>query len=326
MRKFILLVSTFLLSVFTLACNQESPNIETGQTPSVRATTAAAVDPLPEATVSQPTEARQVVRRETATPAPDPTAPAVAGPVGVSTVSGSIPSVITSTGFRTVPIDYMIDGSGAPNQFGTVQAQPVGETLTVSAIGKVTVVPDRARIVVFPEEDYGPFGPQGFSKREEQDILQALVQAGIDEGDISIERSGRYEPSVVSVWVDVDTVEEQGKYVVDSVEGIIGRAGHYGVSFGLTDEICEETIALARREAIPVAEAAADDLSLALGLQRGRAMSALEFTSSHPFFADPSSSDPCASSSRYGIGPLLPFHREPEVEVSVGLQISYSLR
>ena len=165
---------------------------------------------------------------------------------------------------------------------------------------------------------------RGSRRRKNKTLREALALVGVDAEDVSFESVYRYEPSSVSV--DVDEVEERGEAIVDAVEEAIGRAGQYGVSFGLTEESCVPATALARREAIPIAEAAADDLSLALNLQRGEVASVTEYPLSHPFYSGPhSDTSSCNEMSDYGVGILLPFHTEPEVEVSVGLQVSYRL-
>ena len=326
MRNLSSLISSLLFVALLLACSQESLEIEPTQ---VRIAPAVTTEPKTEPTHSPSTkieDAPQGMAPPTEVLAPAvPTVPSRVVPV--ATHSDNPPIMFAGTGFRATPFDLLVESSGVHRQFQMPQAQFTDESITVSAIGRVTVAPDEARIIVFPEEDYGPFGPQRFSKKQERDITQALVQIGIDAERIDFQNMGRYEPSAVSVLVDVGNIEVRGDAVVDAVEDVIGRAGHFGVNFGLSEEGCEEATALARREAIPVAEAAADDLSQALDFQRGEAVAVLEYAFPHPYFSDPfSSSGPCTGGNRYRVGPLLAFHVQPEVEVLVGLQISYRLR
>ena len=101
--------------------------------------------------------------------------------------------------------------------------------------------------------------------------------------------------------VDVEEVEEQGEAVVDAVEEVIGRGGYWGVSFGLTDEGCARATAEARREALPAAQAVADDLSLALAMGRGEVVSVLEYPLGGPYsFGYYLSNEVCASGEGYG--------------------------
>lgn len=330
MRNLASLISSLLLVALLLACSRESPVIEPTQ---VRLAPAASTEPKTEPKTG-PTHPPSTRIEEAPQGMAQPTevlasaVPAVPSRiVPVATHSDISPMLIAGTGFRATPTDLLMESGGVHRQIQMPQAQSTDESITVSAIGKVTVAPDEARIIVFPEEDYGPFGPQRFSQKQERDITQALAQIGIDAERIDFQSLGRYEPPAVSVLVDVGDIEDRGDAVLDAVEDVIGRAGHFGVYFGLSKESCEEATALARREAIPVAEAAADDLSQALDLQRGEAVAVLEYAFPHPYFSDPfSSSDPCTGGNRYRVGPLLAFHVQPEVEVLVGLQISYRLR
>ena len=328
MRNLASLIYSLLFVVLLLGCSQESPLEKPTQVRPAPAP-AASTEPTTEPTHPPSTSIEETIQGMAPSTevlaSPVPTLPSRIVPV--ATHSDSPSRLLAATGFRATPFDLLVESSGLHRQIQMPQAESTDESITVSAIGKVTVAPDEARIVVFPEEDYGPFGPQRFSKKQEQDITQALSQIGIDAERIDFQSRGRYEPSAVSVLVEVGDIEVRGDAVVDVVEDVIGRAGHYGVNFGLSEESCTEATALARREAIPVAEAAADDLSQALGLQRGEAVAVLEYAFPHPYFSDPfSSSDPCTGGNRYRVGPLLAFHVQPEVEVLVGLQISYRLR
>lgn len=83
-------------------------------------------------------------------------------------------------------------------------------------------------------------------------------------------------------------------------------------------------MALARREAIPLAEAGADDLAQALGVNRGGVIAALEYPLNN--FGPPQLILDRCSSQLDPYSSLLPFDTtEPEIQVSVGLQISYAI-
>ncbi len=84
-------------------------------------------------------------------------------------------------------------------------------------------------------------------------------------------------------------------------------------------------LALARREAIPQAEKTADDLAEALGVVRGSVISALEFPLTDFRFGPPGLGiKTCGSQFRDPFA-LQPFDSESEIEVSVGLQVTYAL-
>ena len=323
-----LLIPALLTVSILLACSQEAPtNPPTTAIPAPTSTSASTLPLAPQIVVPQTSEiaAELEPKAEPAGAGSDDSGAAVA-------IANNFPSpegtyVISSTSSSSTPRDLLIGEWGFPNYSASLRAQPAGETITVSAVGKVTVMPDEARIVVFPEEDYGPFGPQRFTRKQEQDIIQALVQAGIDAEAVSFESIARYEPQVVSVLVGVNEVEDQGEVVVEAVEEIIGRAGRFGVSFGLTDAGCTSAAAEARREAIPAAQSVADDLGLALSVERGEVVAVLEYPLVGPHSSGYySGNDLCTVSVGYGFEPLAPFHAMPMVDVAVGVQISYRLR
>ena len=127
--------------------------------------------------------------------------------------------------------------------------------------------------------------------------------------------------------MDVEDSSALGESIVDQVEEVVRRSESFGVRFSLSDENCDKAISLARREAAPAAEKAADDLADALGVERGAVNGALEY----PLQTDPyrwlgaAAPNRCGGDASYRFAALLPFGSEPEVEVSVGLQVSYDL-
>jgi len=201
--------------------------------------------------------------------------------------------------------------------------------LTVSATGTVTVAPDEAYVVVIPERDYGISGPEQLSAEDRQDIVANLGAIGVSEEAVEFKRVFRYEPAIISVEVAVDEFADTGDAIVDAIEKVVRRSESSGMRFGVSEENCDRAVSLARREAIPEAEAAADDLADALGLRRGEVIGALEYSpQSVPFGYGIPGSDlaACAGQNADGHRALLPFDAEPEVEISVGLQVSYGIR
>ena len=330
----LLLLSALLLASLLLACNQEAPRIGPTQAVPV-ATPLAAVppDPAPSPIAPGPAPTQPITREapvatEVPVPAQVPPTASVThtGARGISSGGAGWSRLVSSTGVHTGPATFPFDNQGAPKIAPMPLTQPAEGALTVSATGKVKVVPDLAFVVVAPEEDYGPYGPHRFSKREEQDITQALAGIGIEAEDITFDSMARYEPSAISVAVDVNDIEESGAAVVDAVEEVLGRVGMSGVRFGLTRDSCERATGLARREATQAAEDAANDLSRALELRKGEVVAVLEYPLRSSFYGDPFAGvDPCNSQGR-GAGPVFSFHTEPETDVLVGLQVSYGLR
>ena len=204
-------------------------------------------------------------------------------------------------------------------------------TLTVSAIGTVTVAPDEAYVVVIPERDFGPSGPEKLSLEDRQDILANLAEMGFNQESVEFEHLGRYEPSIISVEVGIDDFVSTGDATVEAIERIVRRSESSGVRFGLSDESCDRAVSLARREAVPGAARAAADLADALDLELGEVTGALEYPLHNvPFVYPGVDLNPCtglnASDFAARFAALLPFDSEPEVEVSVGLQVSYRIR
>ncbi|MYC29309.1 MAG: DUF541 domain-containing protein [Chloroflexi bacterium] len=330
MRIPALLLVASMVALLLSACSQEAPRI--GPAPSATPVPTIATDVTPTSTPPQPGETQGIAEiAPIPTEIPSQAEPFVVTPsagVGVtSSGGGSWARLVSSTGFHTAPVNFVSGGPGAPKLTNAPLTQPAEGRLTVSATGKVTVIPDLAFVVVSPEEDYGPYGPHKFSKREEEEITQALAGLGIEAEAIAFDTVHRYEPSSISVAVDMGEIEEKGAAIVDAVESVLERVGQTGVRFGLTEESCDRAVALARRQAIPTARSAADDLGNALGIQTGEVTAVLEFGLPSPFFGGPYyGSDPCNLGGDFGSGPAQPFHTEPEVEVLVALQVSYSIR
>ena len=318
----LLCLLAFVAAAISLACNQEVSERE------IAATSSDDVPPVTAAVSLPPTApvAATVPPMPTpiATEAPTPTAvPRTAPPTGGE--SGSL----VLLGSRS---------AGAPSRLGSgsigglslspgPQTMAVEGSLTVSAIGTVTVFPDEAYVVVIPEMDYGPSGPQPLSLEDRQDILANLAAIGLNEEAVEFDHRLRYEPTLISVEVEVDEFASTGDAIVDAIEEVVRRSESFGVRFGLSEENCEQAVSLARREAVPGAKAAADDLADALGLEWAGVIGALEYPLQNvPFGPTGATLDPCTGQNPYSYAALLPFDSEPEVEVSVGLQMSYRIR
>ena len=204
---------------------------------------------------------------------------------------------------------------------------PTEGGLTVSAIGSVTVAADEAYVVVMPEQRFSSSGPEQMTDEDRQQIRENLAGIGVLEEAVEFENLAIYGPSSISVEVELDELAEKREPILDAVEQVIRRYESHGVIYSLSEENCESALSLARREAIPRAERAADDLAQALGVSRGTVIGALEYPLTTSVYG-------LAGVSPYGCGAqesspypnLVPFDAEPEVEVTVGLQITYSIR
>ena len=329
-RLNVLCLLGLVAAAISLACSEEVPERETAPTVGAIAPTATTATVLPTAapvaaTVRPiPTAISTEVPTPTAAPTPIPTA----GPRVESRTSGDNGALVILRSRSTAAPSRL--GSG---NFGGLSLSPLpqmmaGEgSLTVSAVGTVTVAPDEAYVVVIPETNYGPSGPQQFSAEDRMDVVANLVAIGLNEEAVEFEHLGRYEPSIISVEVEVDEYANRGDAIVDAVEEVVRRSESYGVRFGLSRENCDRAVSLARREAVPAAEEAVNDLADALELERGEVIGALEYPLQNlPYGLPGVGLDPCIGQNTHRFVPLLPFDSEPEVDVSVGLQVSYRIR
>ena len=210
-------------------------------------------------------------------------------------------------------------------QIGPTKGDLTG--LTVSAIGSVTVAADEAYVVIFPEQVYGPSGRQQMTGEDREEIREKLAELGVAEEDVEFESQGRYGSSIISVEVELSELAEKSEPVLEAVEEVIRRSETHGVVYSLTPENCDRALSQARREAIPSVEKAADDLAEALGLERGTVIGALEYPLTNFGYGLPGLDvHACGSLTSQPYSNLVPLDAdaEPEVEVSVGLQVTYS--
>ena len=340
MKGFNLLCLLVLVAAaVSLACSQEVSEPKTSAQSDTDIPTATAA-PVTETVNPMPTAiSTEVATRDSGQEGPQGTNPM---PTAISTevaTPPAAPRLESGTGGGNGGVMLLGSHSApAPSRLGAgniggVRMSPLPQTvamegsLTVSVIGTVTVAPDEAYVVVFPERDFGPSGPQPLSLEDRQEIVANLVAIGLNEEAVEFEHRRRYEPSTILVQVEVDQIASTGDAIVDAVEEVVRRSESFGVRFGLSEENCVRAISLARREAVPGTKGAADDLADALDLELGEVAGALEYPLQNvPYVVPGADLNPCTAQNdpRYGV--LLPFDSEPEVEVSVGLQVSYRIR
>ena len=318
----LLCLLAFVAATISLACSQEVSERETAATSSDDVSTATASASLP--TTAPVTATVPLMPTPIATEVPTPTdVPRTASPMGGE--SGSL--VLLGSHSAATPSRLGSGSIGGLSLSPVPQTMAVEGSLTVSAIGTITVAPDEAYVVVIPEMDYGPSGQQQLSVEDRQDILANLAAIGLKEEAVEFEHLLRYGPPIISVEVEIDEFASTGDAIVDAIEKVVRRSKSFGVRFGLSEENCERAVSLARREAVPGAEEAADDLADALGLEWGGVIGALEYPLQNVPFGPPGANlDTCTKQNAYNYAALLPFDSEPEVKVSVGLQVSYRIR
>lgn len=316
-----------ITAMISMACGQEAVE------PIPPAPTATPEGAAPSATVvAAPSTATLVPTTVPADPTAVPT-PAAA-PIEPAPTRPAASDRTPSGGGASLVLlgSHSVAAPSGPGRFGAFSMSPAPQTfaaegsLTVSAIGSVTVAADEAYVVVIPEMDYGPSGPDQLSDRDRDEIIANLEAIGLSEEDVEFGHLGRYEPTSISVEVEIDDLAAKGDPIVDAIEEVVRRSETFGLRFSLSEENCEQAVSLARREAAPAAEKAADDLADALGVDRGAVNGALEYPlQSVPYGFPGADLAPCGGGASYRFSVLLPFSSDPEVEVSVGLQVSYDL-
>lgn len=285
-----------------------------------RASTPESSDPVPTGTASTVDPAPTETRIGSSTGIEEPSEEREGGSLRV--VSASSWAIPSSASSRL----YLSGGFSSSSQTG-LQSVPTEGGLTVSAIGTVTIAADEAYVIILPEQRYGPSGPELMTDGDRADIREGLDEIGIPEESIEFSQLARYGPSSISVEVSLDELDEKKDQIIDIVEEVIRRSESYGIVYTLTDENCESALSLARREAIPSAERAADDLAKALGVGREGVMGALEYPlADHVFALSFSDIRTCGSQINAPYPNLMPFDAAQEVDVTVGLQITYAIR
>ena len=208
------------------------------------------------------------------------------------------------------------------------QARPGG--LTVSAVGSVIRPADEAYIIVVPDPYYGVSGPEPLSSEDKKDVIESLAELGIEESAVEFIRIGRYEPTTIAVEVEVEDVSAKATQVIEAVEEVVRQTQAYGVRYVLSSEHCHQALALARRQAIPGAHQAADDLAAAFGAELGSVTSVLEYPVNGDFNRVRVHTDGCRNQSidpyTIDVMDMVSLDAKPEVTVLIGLQVTYSLQ
>ena len=321
------LAATMVVAAW-VACGQETPAPPITSAPTVAAptetvaaTTSSSINPVARAENPTGTPVTTAIYIPTATAATPPTIP----PATLESEGASLRLIGSRS--STAPSSVLIGLSGGSHRSPLPQTVPTEGGLTVSAIGSVTVAADEAYVVVMPEQRFSSSGPEQMTDEDRKQIRENLAEIGVLEEAVEFENLAIYGPTSISVEIEIDELVEKREPILDAVEQVIRRYESHGVIYSLSEENCESALSLARREAIPRAERAADDLAQALGVSRGMVIGALEYPLTTSVYG-------LAGVSPYGCGAqesspypnLVPFDAEPEVEVTVGLQITYSIR
>jgi uncharacterized protein YggE len=234
---------------------------------------------------------------------------------------GAVKAIRSESAPRTFSMGLAGWGDAGPSF--APQIADIAGGLTVSVDRSVTVEADGAYVVIVIPTIYTPSGyPQPISSEDRAAVIEKLVAIGIAQEDIEVS-SQPYGPSSVSAKVQVGELPQVGQQVLDAVESVLGRSENHGARFSLSSEKCDQARALARRQAAPQADKTAADLAQALGIQQGNITGVVEYPATY-FGYGPVSLDACGNQFQ---DPYLlePFDAEPEVEVAVSLQVTYTI-
>ncbi len=335
----LLLLATVIGAGLCVACAQDAPDPPSTAGPTVipppkteAATLVPEVYPSPAPGGPAPvTGATVPVAPPTSPPAP-PTAIAVSE----DGESGSLRLISSSSAVVPSRAETGLPGAGVSAGWASLGAHssaaprnaPAEGGLTVSAIGSVTVAAGEAYVVIMPERYFGPSGAEQMTDEDRRQIRDNLAQLGVAEEAVEFGGQTGYGTAIISVKAGLDELAGKREQVLEAVERVIRRYESYGVVYSLSEEDCEEALSLARREAIPAVETAADDLAQALGVSRGNITGALEYPLTGHVFGGPFrlDIDTCGAQGSSSYPNLVPFDAEPVVEVTVGLQITYGIR
>jgi uncharacterized protein YggE len=230
-----------------------------------------------------------------------------------------------NAGTESMPSRMDLSRFGNDSPAFNPQIADIAGGLTVAVNHSVTVEADEAYVVITPTAIYGSSGnPQPISSENRAAVIAKLGAIGIAKEDIEFESQPYSSPSV-SAQVQISELPQVGQLVLDAVEAVLGDSESHGVHFSLSQEKCDQALALARREAVPQADKTATDLAEALSIKWGRIAGAAESPSTN-FAYGPINLDACGLQFQdpYFVE-VEPFNAEPKAEVAVALQVSYAI-
>jgi uncharacterized protein DUF541 len=230
-----------------------------------------------------------------------------------------------NAGTESMPSKMDLSGFGNDSPSFNPQIADIKDGLTVAVNRSVTVEADEAYVVVTPTAIYSSSGnPQPISSENRTAVIAKLGEIGIAKEDIEFE-SQPYSSPIVSVQVQINELPQIGQLVLDAVEAVLGDSESHGVHFSLSQEKCDQALALARRQAVPQADKTAADLAEALSIKRGSIVEAVESPFMN-FAYGPINLDACGLQFQDPyVVEVEPFDAEPKAEVAVGLQVSYGV-
>lgn len=220
--------------------------------------------------------------------------------------------------------------------FKWMGALPISVTQTqkasmfdVTGEGKVVVIPDQATLNMGVQE-------KGFNLKQVQEqvnrkmasLTKSLKDMGIAEKDIKTTGYNYYpdynDKNMYTAYANVSVVVrdlDKVSPVMDLI-GTLGLDNVSGPSFGLSDELLNETVKEARSLAIDKAKAKAEELSGLAGMRLGRIVNVTEGANRSPNYMMRDSVAPMAAGSQEMVKIATPVEAGSS-EVLVSVTLSY---
>lgn len=216
----------------------------------------------------------------------------------------------------------------------SVLSQSKGEPMVVTGEGKVTAIPDIAKISVGIEDSGSSLTQvQDSVNKKSQILVAALKKLGIEEGDIkttsyNISPQSNYRanpPTITGYQVSINyevTVRkiDQINTVLTTVTGA-GANLVGGVNFDLSDDAKNKAMDTARQDAVRQAKESAQSLAKASGITLGKIINVSESQNPdiRPFLT---------ADKAIGLGgaPAAPDIQPGTTEINVTISLSYEIR
>lgn len=215
----------------------------------------------------------------------------------------------------------------------SIVSQDRGQPLVVEGEGKVTVVPDIAKVTLGIEESGSSLAAvQKSANQKSKTLTDALKKLGVGEKDIkttsyNVFPDYNYEvrPQIITGYrvsinyeVTVKDLEKINAVVTLSTQNGANVVG--SISFDVNEETKKEKLDEARQEAVKEAKEKAESLAKAAGVSLGKILNISEF---------PSFDGIAPVALKEGVGgeePLRPEITPGETEIVVNVSLSFEIR
>lgn len=215
----------------------------------------------------------------------------------------------------------------------SVISQDRGQPLVVDGQGKVTVIPDVAKVTLGIEESGSSLAAvQKSVNQKSKSLVDSLKKLGIGEKDIKTTSYNVYpdydyesRPQKITGYrvsinyeVKVKDFDKVNEVVVVATQNGANVVGN--ISFDVNEETKKKKLDEAREEAVKEAKDKAQSLARAAGVSLGKILNISEFPGFEP---------PTPFALKEGVGGIEPARPEitpGETEISVTVSISFEIR